>query len=383
VYSFDNLIRYIKIIASLIFKIGLVYSLLSFVIFSNEKKSENHIAYDTINHKEYISLNRFRKVAKNVHIDFNRLLLTVEVIHKKKMVRFQVNSKFYYSDGGMYPLDYAPVYQKNDVYMPRTLVEDLFTELDLSISYKFDNKKVTVREESHKMRSNAGIDFIVIDPGHGGKDPGASGTSSAIEKKITLDVSEYLNKYLNNEFPGVKIYMTRSRDNFVSLEKRSDIANKKLNKENFGVFISLHCNSTLSQNVHGYEVFYLSQNPGSEEDRKVMMRENDLLSSGDPDIGLIESYLLNSQILAESKTLARQLNRSLMTELSGHVTSRGVRKADFRVLRKSLMPAVLIEMGYISNTAEASVLQTDKYKLKLANAISIGIKNFIKFKPKM
>lgn len=349
----------------------------------SKPKSVSRMEYDRLENKEYISLTRFKEIAKNSKIDLDPLLLTVNVIHGKKKVRFQVDSKFYAGDGEIYPLDYAPVYHKNDVYMPRQLVEELFTELGLTIRYKFEEKNVAVQEDEKKVNSGGGLDFIVIDPGHGGKDPGAFGVSSVMEKKITLEVSTYVSEFLKQEFPGVKIYMTRNRDNFVSLEKRSDIANEKLKKDNFGIFISFHCNSTLAQSVHGYEIFYLSQNPGSEEDRKVMMRENDLVSTGDPEIGMIESYLLNSQILAESKMLARQLNRTLMTQLSGHVSSRGVRKADFRVLRKSLMPAVLVEMGYISNSGEASVLQTGEYKKKLSGALSAGIKNFIKYRPKM
>lgn len=343
----------------------------------------NRITYDRIDSREYISLTQFRKVAKNTKTDWDPLLLTLKIRHGRKIVKMQVDSKFYISNGEQYPLDFAPVFQKNNLYIPRPLVEELFTDLAIPVSFRFDDKSITVREETKSKKALSGLDFIVIDPGHGGKDPGAFSVNSVMEKKIALEVSTYINSYLKKEFPDIKIYMTRYKDEFLTLEKRSDIANEKLGNQRFGIFISFHCNSTLQNNIRGYEIFYLSQNPGSEEDRKVMMRENDLVASGDPEIGMIESFLLNSQILAESKVLARQLNRTLMTELKGTVVSRGVRKADFRVLRKSLMPAVLVEMGYISNASELKVLQTDSYKKKLAISIANGIRKFIKYTPKM
>jgi len=376
--------------------LGIAVIILSSAIYSGEKKdrhknqrketsvkNESRLEYDKLEGGEYISLQRFKSVVKHTRVDFDPILLTAKIIHGKKTLRIQVDSKFYAVGDDLYSLEFAPVYHKNDIYLPRPLVEEVFTELALPVSYKFEKKNITVVDEPKMDVKINGIDFIVIDPGHGGRDPGASSGTSVIEKKITMEVAEYLDDLLKREFPGVRIYMTRHKDVYVALEKRADIANDHLEKNNFGIFISLHCNATLERGIHGYEVFYLSQNPGSEEDRKVMMRENDLVSSGDPDIDSIESYLLNSQILAESKMLARQLNRTLMTELSGQVSSRGVRKADFRVLRKSLMPAVLIEMGYISNSDEAAVLQTGRYKKNLGDAISSGIKNFIKYRPKM
>ena len=366
-----------KLFAHFVFLLLLIPAFANQVIFGAELKYE-HIAQ-----KEYISLHKFRKLARNVDVKTDPLLLTAEFVYQKNSVRIQVDSNFYISNGDQYPLEYPPVFYKNEIYLPRALVEELFTDLGLSVKFNFSKENLFVKQESAPEKTRLNLDFIMIDPGHGGKDPGAFGITSVMEKKITLETSVYLYKYLKREYPGLKVYMTRYNDEFIPLETRSEMANKKIKADDFGIFLSIHCNSALQPRVSGYEIFYLSQNPGSDEDRKVMMRENDLVSSGDPEIGLIESYLLNSQILAESKMLARQFNRTLLTQLKGLVSSRGVRKADFRVLRNSLMPAILLEIGYISNNKEVSVLNSEKFKEELAKAVSAGIRNFLKYRPKI
>jgi len=328
-----------------------------------------------------LSFDELKKNIQNAQFSWNPLLLTAQIKHEKNEVRFQVDSSFYISNGDQYSLEYPPVFDSGNLYIPSALAEELFTGLGLPVHYSFQKKKVQVKSEKSGNTPNGSLDFIMIDPGHGGKDPGAFGVSGVKEKDITFEVSRYLQNYLKKEFPLLKIYITRDRDSFIPLERRSDMANTKLKGNSFGLFISIHCNSALQKSVHGFEIFYLAQNPGSDEDRKVMMRENDIVSSGDPDIGTIESYLLNSQILAESKVLARQLNRTLMTEYGNMIVSRGVRRADFRVLRKALMPAVLLEIGYISNDHEVQVLQSEAFKKNLASSLSKGIKNFIKYRP--
>jgi N-acetylmuramoyl-L-alanine amidase len=330
---------------------------------------------------EYISLGNFKNLNKKIEVNWNPLLLTAELHYGKNKIRFQADTRFFVSNSDAYSLKDPPVFYKNDLYLPRELVEEIITELSIPVNFKFEEKNLKVQEDKPVHRAKAGLDFIMIDPGHGGKDPGAFGFSRVMEKDITIKTSLYLYEYLKKQFPGVKIYISRQSDTFVSLEKRSDIANKKLNRNGLGIFISIHCNSTIQRNIHGYEVFYLSQTPGSEEDRRVMMRENDIISAPEPEISMIESYLLNSQVLSESKMLARQINRALLTQMDGVVSSRGVRKADFKVLRRSLMPAVLLEIGYISNKNEAEVLQSSKFREKLAVGISEAINNFIKKRP--
>ena len=345
----------------------------------NPSKLEN-IRYERIDKKEYISLHTFKSIERNIRVNWDPLLLTAQIIHGSHEVKLQVDAGFFISDGQQYPIEYPPVFYRGKIYLPKPLVEELFTELKIPVKYKFDTQKIYVQKDTQTHKPG-GLDFIILDPGHGGKDPGAFGVTSVKEKKITLDVALHVFQYLKKAYPGTKIYLTRDRDKFISLEKRAAMANQKLGSHNFGIFISLHCNSTLQSSVKGYEIFYLSQNPGSEEDRKVMIRENDNLSSGESSIAILESYLLNSQILAESKMLARQFNKAFMTDLKGFVISRGVRKADFHVLRKSLMPAVLVELGYISNSSETTVLQTDLFKDKISKSISNGIGNFIRNKP--
>ncbi len=340
--------------------------------------------------RPYVSLDEFLKASDKFKSEWNPLTLKLDITYEEKLVRMEIGAPYYISDGYQYQLQYGPTIQNNVIYLPRELVEELFTEFQLPIQYRFkENKVATIpkaaptadqKKSPDIAPRKAKLDFIVIDPGHGGKDPGAFGVSSIQEKEITLKVSQHLYYHLKKAFPETSVYITRFDDRFITLEGRAEIANRKLEKHGFGIYISIHCNSALTNKVHGYEIFYLAQNPSSEEARQVMLRENALVN-GEGEVALLESFLLDSQLIAESKVLARQMDGAFRGELNGTVSSRGVRRADFAVLRHSLMPAILLEMGYISNSAEANMLQSKKFRDKLSAGVEEGIREFMKNRP--
>lgn len=363
-------------------KVNLFYFSLFFILVSSLAATTLKFKY--IQGKKYIGLKELKSINHSLKVNWNPLLLVLELRHKNHSVRMKADEKFFISQGTQYPLQSPPLNRQGEFYLPEENLEEILTELGLPVHYRIKKEGVLFKNDPPKNtpKSSGGrLEFIMIDPGHGGKDPGAFGQYSAVEKKITLDVSLYLYHYLRKAYPQLHVYITRANDRFIALDKRSEKANQKLRGNNYGLFISLHCNSSLQSKVRGYEIFYLAQNPGSDEDRQVMIRENNNLDAGEADVGKIESFLLNSQILAESKMLARELNRTLLTQMKGVVVSRGVRRADFRVLRKSLMPAVLIEMGYISNSREVKVIQSQQYKERLARAVLDAVKNFIAHHP--
>jgi N-acetylmuramoyl-L-alanine amidase len=229
------------------------------------------------------------------------------------------------------------------------------------------------------------ISFIVIDPGHGGKDPGAVGKGGLEEKDITLKVAKYLGKMIKSRLPDIHVSVTRSDDRFIELSRRTEIANWLLKKNENGIFLSIHVNSSLSSRISGYETFFLSQNPTNEEARNTAALENNVIileekskrKKTHDDVDYIEAMMITTQIQKESSTLAGSIQDGLAKK-NVVFGSRGVKKADFFVLRGVLMPAALIEIGYISNKKEAQYLKKKSHREIIADGIAEGVELFIK-----
>ncbi|PKL36173.1 MAG: hypothetical protein CVV44_18315 [Spirochaetae bacterium HGW-Spirochaetae-1] len=228
------------------------------------------------------------------------------------------------------------------------------------------------------------ITFIIIDPGHGGKDPGAIGRGGIKEKHITLSISRYLAASLKKRLKGISIHLSRNNDRFIELSQRADIGNNKLKKNTNGIFISVHVNASLSTRISGFETYFLSQNPTNEEARNTAALENNVIVLEDEalrkkkygDIEYIEARMITTQIQKESSMLAASVQKGLDGKIK-LFKSRGVRKADFYVLRGSLMPAVLVEVGFITNTREAQYLLKNDYQQDIAQGIALGVVQFI------
>ncbi|TFH42100.1 MAG: N-acetylmuramoyl-L-alanine amidase, partial [Chrysiogenales bacterium] len=229
------------------------------------------------------------------------------------------------------------------------------------------------------------ITFIVIDPGHGGKDPGAVGKGGLREKDITLKVALLLEKKIAARIHGVRVVMTRRDDRFIDLSRRTEIANRLMKKGRNGIFLSVHVNASISARVSGHETFFLSQNPSNEEARATAALENNVIilenrpkgGKSYEDVDYIEAAMITTQIQKESYSLADSIQRG-MAKTNRLFSSRGVKKADFFVLRGVLMPAALIEIGYISNVKEARQLILAKHRESIAEGIADGVNSFIK-----
>lgn len=242
------------------------------------------------------------------------------------------------------------------------------------------NQKNTKQKYVKQSLTKIGIsrlNTLIIDPGHGGKDPGAivkikrKGKKRVIyEKDIVLKFSKSLVQVLKKRFPQKKIYITRKKDRFIHLDKRTQIANKISQKLGSSLFVSLHVNSSISSRTKGLEIFYLAPNSSNEKLRFELMGDK---------IGnkLPEHYLLNATIIRQSKKLAKFIADSIRRNNGINVKIRGVKQADFVVLRGVLMPAVLIELGFITNPKDRKNLQSSTYKKRLMHAIAQGIESFI------
>ncbi|HQZ41138.1 MAG TPA: N-acetylmuramoyl-L-alanine amidase [Vicinamibacterales bacterium] len=216
------------------------------------------------------------------------------------------------------------------------------------------------------------VSRIVIDPGHGGRDPGA-GAHGIKEADLTLDIALRLEKLLANE-PGTEVVLTRRTDVYVPLEERTAIANR----ESADLFLSIHANASRNTAAHGVETYYLSF-ASSPDAEAVAARENSASERAMhhlPDI--IKAIALNNK-LDESRDLAAMVQESMVTGLrrsNRNLRNLGVKKAPFVVLIGAGMPSVLAEMSFLTNRAEAQLLKTSAYKQRMAEALHAAVLNY-------
>lgn len=214
-----------------------------------------------------------------------------------------------------------------------------------------------------------GVSRIVIDPGHGGHDPGVLGKGLS-ESAVVLDIALRLEKLLLTE-PGVEVLLTRRTNVYIPLEERTEIANQ----QNADLFLSIHANSGRNPAAKGIETYFLSF-ASSPEAEAVAARENSASQREMrhlPDI--IKAIALNNK-LDESRDLAAMVQESLVTTLrktNAQVRSRGVKKAPFVVLIGAQMPSVLAEISFVSNKQELALLKTNAYKNKIAESLRTAL----------
>ena len=215
---------------------------------------------------------------------------------------------------------------------------------------------------------------IVIDPGHGGKDPGARGQRGTEEKDITLRVALKLRDLLSRQ-PGVRVLMTRERDQFVELEDRAKFANER----GADLFVSIHVNSHPQRYVKGIEIYHF----GEAKDQRaleVAARENGTpLNSTGVGWEYLVADLLTAKKIEASLELAWTAKEALVTNLNGHydLVDHGVKTAPFYVLRFTSMPSILAEVAYISNSAEEDLLRTTRFTTRVAEALMEGVNTFL------
>ena len=219
---------------------------------------------------------------------------------------------------------------------------------------------------------------VIIDPGHGGKDPGAIGPTGLKEKEVTLGIALYLEKLLKNA--GIPTYLTRSKDEFVYLEDRTNFANQK----NGFVFVSLHANSVLNHRptAAGIETFLLSSKYIGASARDVADRENRASRAHpdvDTDLALIIADLEESANIKYSFDFADIIQKKLVEYLK--LENRGIKQAPFVVLKGVNMAAVIVEVAFISNPKEETLLKNNEFKQKSAQALFEAIKYYIENTP--
>ena len=219
-----------------------------------------------------------------------------------------------------------------------------------------------------------GVDTIVIDAGHGGKDSGALSPYGGQEKRVVLDIARRLKKILEQRL-GCRVIMTRKDDHFIPLEERTVIANTR----KADLFVSIHANASRNRKAHGVETYFLNLSTDREAMELAAM-EN---STSTKNIGQLQSILhdlMQNSKIKESSRLAACVQRSLVGKLRNsysNVKNLGVKQAPFYVLIGAQMPSILVETSFISNKMESKRLASPAYRQKVAEGVADGIQKYI------
>ncbi len=252
-----------------------------------------------------------------------------------------------------------PLVSSNSLYLSNSLLktaEDLFTTFTGDTEFR--------------------VGAILIDPGHGGKDPGAVDTHTIDGKKVTIQEKDValttaleLHSLLSKTYPDKKILLTRSTDTYLTLEQRVDIANSvKLEDNEAILYVSVHVNAAFDKKAGGYEVWYLS--PG--------YRRSVLSDSGvDKDLLPILNSMMEEEYTTESILIAKFILEGMDDQIGQKMSNRGIKEEEWFVVRNAHMPSVLIELGFITNLQDASLLNDKIYLRKIALGIYNGLGAFI------
>lgn len=218
------------------------------------------------------------------------------------------------------------------------------------------------------------FDRVVIDAGHGGDDHGARGPAGLVEKELVLDLAQRLAKKLRGQ--GLAVQLTRESDAFVALDARTELANRS----GADLFVSIHANASRTRSARGVETFFASAEASDEAASELARAENAAfgaaaakLAQGDPVLAILGDLMAQQQ-LADSQEFARIAQRELAR--SGAARSRGVKQAPFVVLMGVRMPAVLVEVGFITNPLDEKALRRPAERERLAAGLARAIAAF-------
>ena len=254
---------------------------------------------------------------------------------------------------------------------PRTL-QALEPERELPVAPQAAQKTT---DGKHSLTRALGLKLgrVLIDPGHGGHDTGTIGQGGLQEKEVVLDISKRLGRLLEEQL-GVEVILSRETDDFVALDERSKIANER----GADLMISIHCNSAPSSRVRGIETYYLDFTT-DDWALSVASSENAAGARTVHELEDMLSRIARNDSVEESREFARSVQSRLHAGVSRHSSSiknRGVRKAPFVVLIDSKMPAVLVEIGFISNRSDEALLRKDSFRQEVAMHLFRGISEY-------
>lgn len=314
-------------------------------------------------------------------------------------IALHVGTPFFEWDGLVLQMADSPYRDGGVVFVPFQLLAD-FLPRRLPDLYDFDGDALRLRAGDLAApgggdttdaavltgpASYEGPRVVIIDAGHGGADPGAIGVGGVREKDVALGIALHLADVLRKD-PNLEIHLIRDDDTFVDLWDRGEIATN-LKGERFGLFISIHGNSFPEQrSTRGFETYFLSE-ARTEHERRVSAIENAPLRLGDqsidpeedPDLGFILREMRNLDTQHWSSLLAEMTQDELDAFHPG--PNRGVKQGVLAVLTNALMPSVLVEVGYLSNSDESRLMGQDDFQVETAQALGRSIERFFERYP--
>ncbi len=302
-------------------------------------------------------------------------------------VEIRPDSPFLSWGGEGVQLAEAPYIVSGRLYLPLQFFIDILPwKLPEVFQYDPDARTLVVRDPRGPQRhSSDPVRVVVIDPGHGGRDPGARGTRGTQEKEIALAIGRALARNLSDE-PRLQVFLTRDADTLIPIWKRGELATE-WKGEHPGVFVSIHANAMpRSRATRGFETYFLSE-ARTEHERRVAALENAAQDFENQDEGPSDNPDL-SFILTELRTLDHQHWSALLAELvQGQLAqvhpgpNRGVKQGPFAVITNALMPAVLVEVGFLTNPEEESLLNQGAFQENTAMAIASAVLEFFRRYP--
>ena len=341
---------------------------------------------NTIKNKQLFSINDFINITDSKNFINSKTEKIIFYIDGKK-IKITNQIAFIIIDDNLYQLSSNVVKQNNNYYVPTESFLNIINNLSTSISLTFKTNQINLSKLIELPKKTVKVDLksekekwefktIVIDAGHGGKDPGAVGYRGTKEKDIALDVAKRLEKKLTKNM-DIKVVMTRDEDVFLRLSERTKIANEN----NGSLFISIHTNAAEDRRASGFETFLIGLNK-NEYAAKVAARENAVLElegkSGQELTGedLIQATIAQAAFASSSETFADMVQKEIKKRVQSR--DRGVKQAGFVVLARASMPNVLVELGFISNPAEEKKLRSPQYRDQLATAIYRAVQQYEK-----
>ncbi|HTA17040.1 MAG TPA: N-acetylmuramoyl-L-alanine amidase [bacterium] len=225
---------------------------------------------------------------------------------------------------------------------------------------------VSVSHAAARPLTGAMIRTIVLDPGHGGKDPGARGPDGLREKDVCLDIALRLRRELAKRDPGLRVLLTRDSDVFISLQERTAIANRAKGD----LFVSIHNNASPEEDVHGTQVFFFDSQSSDRAAADLSMREN-----GDANqLDILMTDLAKSIVRDQSIGFASLVQRAMGKIIN--LKHRDISYAPFYVLARTEMPAILVEVAFITNPREEHLLGDPGFRQRAAASIAVGVEAY-------
>lgn len=328
---------------------------------------------------EFVNL-KYLEHEKGVKVKYEFAKNSFQILRKGKTVKLFFNYPFLFCEDYLIKIDYPPFCDNEKIFMTQYTYEKIvwLTDKEIKDAVKTE-KKEQIKNENFKVieqlqpqkivsktTGNKKINkIIVIDPGHGGEDPGAIGKKiGTLEKEITLKIATKVKKYIKNQ--KITVFLTREDDRTVSLKQRALFANKL----NADLFVSIHCNSSRNKNAKGTRTYIYSRIASSKDAEEAAKFEN-------RDVGIFE-FLLNDlkknayEYLSVEAAGYIQHSLTKVLKFKWHPTER----APFYVLANTNMPSVLVEVAFISNPEEEKKLNSDYFIDAIARGIADGIKEY-------